>query len=726
MSPKRKVDVGKAAGAAVDTAFTAVGTVIKIIITVLLILVTTGLLFTCIFALYVKTCLTEDLDVSLSDFTLAQSSSILYEDRDGNWQELVMLSSSEKRIWVDYEDIPKDLQHALIAIEDKRFYDHKGVDWYRTVGAFANMFIGMKNDFGGSTITQQLIKNLTKFDEATVQRKLLEIFRALEFEKKYDKDEIIMWYLNRVYFGEGSYGAAAAADTYFGKTLDQLSVAECASLVGIINWPSKYSPFASVANNKERQEVVLRTMYEEGYINYEEYIAAKEEPLVFVRSENEAYEQEIYTYYEEAVYYDVINDLMAQKGVNRETAELMLTSGGYRIYSCIDPRIQAIVDSVYEDTANLPQAWRPSEKQQMQSAIVVMDPYTGKIVAMSGGVGEKTINFGTNRATQSQRPPGSSLKPLSVYGPALEYGLITQNTLVNDAGADKIQLAHTTWYPRNAGGANYGIMTVKQALAQSLNTIAAQILDKLGIGASYEYLTQKLGFTTLIEADRNYPSLALGELTNGVTAREMTQAFCAFANDGVFTKSRTYTRVTDANGNVILENSPQTHVAWTANTAYNMLSMLQNAVRNGTGSEAYLNNMPVAGKTGTSSNSWTRWFAGTTPYYTAAVWTGYDQPETMNFYGNPSAQIWKRVMAAVHEGLEYRSFPEPIVGGDTQLFGDLKKELEEQLHPSPSPTPAPTPTPTPEPTPIPTEPSTVDEPLPPVTEPDEPDTPLIP
>lgn len=717
MKSKKKLSVAKAADTTVNTTLGIFGSIMKVLVTVLLIFITTGLLFTCVFAFYVKTCMTENLDVSLSDFNLAESSVILYKDTNDEWQELVTLSSQENRTWADYADIPRIMEYALVSVEDQRFYTHKGVDWYRTAGAFVNMFLGMKSDFGGSTITQQLIKNLTKFDEATVQRKLLEIFRALEFEKKNDKKDIIEWYLNAVYFGEGSWGVVAAAKTYYGKELSELSLAECASIVGITNNPSKYSPFSSLERNKERQEIVLRCMYEQGYIEYDEYVEAVNEKLVPVRSENEAYEQEIYPYYVESILDDVLQDFMDQRGINLETAENLLYRGGYRIYSCMDISIQNQVDAVYKHPDQIPQPYITSD-QQLQSAIVIMDPYTGDIVAMSGGVGEKTVNLGTNRATDSQRPPGSSIKPLSVYGPAYEYGLITQNTLVNDAGPDEIQLSKTSWYPRNAGGGYDHIVNIRWALRRSLNTVAAQIIDKLGVSASYDYLTQKLGITSLVSDDRDYAPLALGQLTNGITVREMSQAFSSFVNEGIFTESRTYTLVTDSSGRTVLENPAQTHVAWTANTAYNILNMLENAVSSGTGTEAYLGTMPVAGKTGTSSNNWDRWFVGMTPYYVAAVWTGYDINEPMHISGNPAAQIWKKIMGPIHDGLEYKSFPWPYIGGDTHLFGDLTEALEEQNNPSP------TPSPTPEESTEPSESPTTD--VPPPSEPVEPSDPVEP
>lgn len=646
----------------------------RIIGTILLIGVVTGLLFVCIFAFYVKTCITPRLDLDLNDFTLNQSSTIYYEDANGDWKELTTFYGSEDRIWVDGNEIPQHMKDALVAIEDKRFYKHNGVDWFRTAHAALNMFTG-GSVFGGSTITQQLIKNLTQQDDITVQRKLLEIFQALEFEKSYDKEEIIEWYLNVVYFGEGCNGIYTAAETYFGKTPSELSLAECASIIGITNNPSKYDPFISRDNNKARQETILWEMYDQGYITKEQYDEAVAEELVFVHSESSGGNQTIYSYYAETVIEDVLQDLMEQKGVSYDTAKTLLYSGGYQIYSCYDASIQSVIDEYYTNLDNLPQ--HPSAKgQQFQSAIVILDPYTGEIKGLSGGTGEKTINFGLNRATQAKRPPGSSFKPIAVYGPAMELGLITQYTQVNDS--PDIKLSGTTWYPSNSGGGNYGVITIREGLQRSLNTVSAQILDKLTPRASFEFLKTKLGVTSMIDADCDYAPLALGQLTNGITVREMAQAYSAFVNDGIFTYSRTYNYITDSAGNVVLENPARTIVAFKANTAWNMTDMLYNAVNAGTGTEARLSNMPVAGKTGTTTANRDRYFVGYTPYYVAAVWTGYDTPEYMNFSGNPAAQIWKLIMAPIHEGLEYKAFPTPTIGAPTGIFGDMSEPEEEE------------------------------------------------
>ena len=651
------------------------GRVLGVIGTILLIGVVTALIFVCIFAFYVKTCITPSLDIDLNDFTLNQSSIIYYKDSNGDYQKLTTVKSSENRIWIDGDQIPQHMKDALVAIEDKRFYTHKGVDWFRTAHAALNMFTG-GSTFGGSTITQQLIKNLTQQDDITVQRKLLEIFQALDLEKNYDKDEILEYYLNAVYFGEGCYGVQTAAQTYFGKDAKDLSVAEAASIVGITNLPTYYDPFYSVENNKERQENVLREMYKQGYLKKAEYEEAKNEELDFVRGENSPSSSNVYSYYEEVVLSDVIGDLAKAKGISRNAASQLVHNAGYEIYACIDKDIQAKVDAIYTDPEKLPKTYG-STKSQLQSAIVIIDQATGEIKALRGGTGDKTINYGLNRATGTTRPPGSSIKPIAVYGPAVEYGLISPSTLVLDKDEKHVQLTHTSWYPKNSPPGYDGIITITTALQKSKNTVAAQIVDKLTPSASLEFLRSRLGVTSLIDSDADYAAMALGEPHYGITVREMAQAYTALANDGVFTYSRTYTMVKDRSGKIILDNQPQTIQAFSQKTARTMTYMLNNAATYGTGHESRLSNMPVAGKTGTTSANRDRWFCGYTPYYTCAVWTGYDTPETMAFSGNPATQIWQKVMSAVHADLPRKEFNISYGGSPTGIFGS-REELEEQ------------------------------------------------
>lgn len=661
----------------VGTVSSVLRTILKVIGTLLLILLTTGLLFTCIFAYYVKTNLSQDLDVSLEEMSLNFASTIYYTDENGASQTLAALHGTENRVWVDYGNIPKDMEHAAVAIEDQRFYKHQGVDWYRTTAAFANMFLSMKNDFGGSTITQQLIKNLTKQDDITVQRKILEIFRALKLEKMYDKDKIMEWYLNVIYLGEGCNGIGTAAKTYFGKDAMDLDLAECASIIAITNNPSKYDPYISRNNNKERRELVLQQMYKQGYITQQEYSDAVAEDLTFKSAENETKTQTIYSYYTEAVIADVTNDLMEQKGINKTTAQNLIYNGGLQIYSCLDKKAQDIVDSVYTDPSNFPST-KSKSGESVQSSIVLLDPYTGEIKALYGGVGEKTANLILNRATDTQRPAGSSVKPVSTYGPAIDQGLISPTTLVNDS--PNIKLKGTTWFPKNDGLQYRGTVTIQQALVSSLNTVSAQILDKLTPQVSFNYLKDRLGFTSLIPADCDYAPLSLGQFTKGVTVREMAQAFDALANDGVFTYSRTYTKVLDSKGKVLLDNPAQTDIAFKQNTAWTLDAMLQAAATYGTGSESYFGAMAHAGKTGTTSDNTDRWFVGFTPYYCAAVWTGYDTPAHMYVSGNPAAQVWKKIMQPLHDGLEVKQFKTPTPSAPTNIFGDMTVET-----PSPSP-----------------------------------------
>ena len=329
---------------------------LRILITVLLIFVTTAVIFMCIFVAYIKTNYTTELNLELSEFNINQTSIIYYTDPvTGKYEELTPLQSTENRVWIDYEDIPEQVEHAVVAIEDKRFYEHHGVDWYRTASAFLHMFLSMSNTYGGSTLTQQVIKNYTGNDDVTVQRKLLEIFQALQLEKNYTKEEIVEWYLNIVYFGHGCYGINAAADYYFGKPPAQLTLAETASIVGITNNPSMYSPYADEESNKERQEIILAEMLSQGYISETEYGQAVAQHLEFVNHYGNTggsanTQGGVYTWFEDAVIEDAIAAIMEVKDCSYKIAQDLLITGGYSIYSTINPSIQKIVDEYYADT----------------------------------------------------------------------------------------------------------------------------------------------------------------------------------------------------------------------------------------------------------------------------------------------------------------------------------------------------------------------------------------
>lgn len=644
--------------------------ILKTIGTIILIGMTTGAIFACIFVIYIKTNLigSSALDVTLEEVKLNLSSTIYYKDSStGQYKELVTLDNGQNRIWIDYEDIPKDFEHAVVAIEDKRFYKHNGVDWFRTSGAFVNMFLGMRNTFGGSTITQQLIKNVTLDNDTTVQRKLTEIFRALEFEKKYDKKDIIEWYLNYVTFGHNQNGIGAAAEYYFGKEVSELSLAEMASIVGITNNPSLYSPYISPENNKSRQELILDAMYDQGYITMEERDAAKAEELHFVPwTTSRTTGVEVYSYYIDTVIDDVISYFSESKGVSTTVASNMLYYGGYSIYACIDVDIQKKVDSIYQNLEEIPET--TGSNQQLQSSIVIIDPYTGDIVALAGGVGEKTTARGLNWATSNlgRRPAGSSIKPVAIYAPAMDLGLITPDTTIEDA-AD-IKLSGTDWFPYNDDHKNYGVVTLRYGVMRSLNTVAAQVLDMLTPQVSYNFLTSVLSFD-LVEDDCNYAPLAMGQLTVGTNAREMASAYTIFPNSGVFTEGRTFSAIYDSNGTLVYNNIPESHPAISDTTAYWMNSILTDAVNGGTGTAAQISGMVVAGKTGTTSDNKDRWFVGYTPYYVAAVWTGYPTPEKISTSGNPAAKLWQKVMSLVHEDLPYKEFSTPANTYQSPVIG---------------------------------------------------------
>ena len=630
--------------------------ILKTIGTMLLIAITTAVLFSCIFVIYVRQNLTDNLSLDPADFSMSLSSVIYYIDQNtGRERELVTLQSTEFRRWVDYDDIPAHMIDALIAIEDHRFYRHHGVDWFRTALAFMNMFLSTRNTFGGSTITQQVIKNLTHEDDITVQRKLVEIFRAIEYERMYKKEDILELYLNLVYFGHGCYGVGAASYYYFGKDVSELSLAQSAALIGITNNPSQYSPYANREANKKRQEDILYRMDQLKYFaSDEEYRSYIDEELVFVLSEDSDYEMVIYTWFEEAIIRDVIRDIMAVKGYSEPLARRWLFNGGLKIISTIDLDMQKIVDDLYQHPELLPVVTGSSAP--LQSGVIIADPYTGEIKALSGGVGPKTENMLLSRATMAQRPPGSSLKPLSAYAPAMDHGILTPNTLYEDS--DKVKLSGTNWMPKNANSGHSGIINVRSALISSLNTIPAVVVDQLSPSVSYRFLKDALGFD-LHPSDENYAPLAAGQLTQGATVREMASGFTIFPNSGMRSELRTYSIIYNDNGTVFLDNSPEINRVISVETAYWMTDMLYDAARYGTGSEANLGSMPTAGKTGTSTDSKDRWFVGFTPYYICAVWTGFDMPASMGTSGNPSAQIWKKLMTPIHRDLPVKPFYEP-------------------------------------------------------------------
>ena len=638
-----------------------------------------ALVFFCIFALYIYNFILPQAELNTEGFSLDQTSVVYYLDEGGEPVELQRLYGSENRIWARYEEIPSDLIFACVAIEDKRFFDHKGVDWLRTTRACANMFLGDRSSFGGSTITQQLIKNLTEQDEVTVRRKLIEIFRALKFEQNYDKRDILEWYLNTIYLGEQCYGVKSAAYAYFGKDVSQLSTAECAALIGITNNPSIYDPYINPEKCIERQKDILWAMHQQGYLEDDEYEAAKNQELVFQwsRAENEENQSYVYSYFIDQVLRDVASDLADATGYSYDIASQMVLSGGYSIYATIDPDVQNALEAVYENELNIPAT--TGTWQTLQSAMVVVDNETGDIAGLVGGLGEKTGSLTLSRATQSYLSPGSAIKPVAVYALALEDGLITPQSVYDDT---PFSTYNGNPWPRNQNRVYRGLISVETAMAESTNTVAVKILDQLGLRRSFVFATETMGLRGLVDevtingkpyTDLSYGALALGGLTRGVTVKSMTEAYAAFANAGVYRSARTYTQVLDSAGNVVLSNPQNEHTAVSEKTAWYLTDMMEATVERGTGSDARLENMAVAGKTGTTSNDQDKWFAGYTPYYTAVTWTGYDEPEEIvltDSTANPAAELWRKVMTKLHQNLPSRSFEKPSTVVTCQICAD--------------------------------------------------------
>ncbi len=596
----------------------------------------------------------QDYDIVGLETNLKQTSKVFYTDEFGNEIELEdqRLHGNENRSWVSVYDMPANLKNAFIAIEDERFYEHNGMDIKRTLGAVLG-FIGGDSSYGGSTITQQLIKNFTGENDATVQRKITEIFRAMSLTKNRSKDEVLEMYLNTINLSNGCHGVQAAANYLFGKNVEDLTLVECASLASIPKSPYKYNPKSHPEENKVRRETVLFKMEELGLINKEEYEEALETELVLNISDGNTDTSgttEIYSYFTDALIEQLIADLNEKYGYPRSVASNIIFNGGLEIHTTVDPRIQKIMEEVYED----PTTFNKVDGIQPESAMVVMDPFTGDVKGIVGGRGEKTDSRGLNRATMSKRQVGSAIKPLTVYAPAIDLGYVEYSTIIDDTPYKYREDTEKYW-PENAGRAYQGLVTVNYGLAQSLNTTAVKTLDLVTTEYAYYFGKEKLGLESLVEADIDYAPLALGGLTNGLTVLEMTGAYSIFPNEGVYSAPRLYTVVYDNEGNVLLENEIDQTVAISRSTAQLMTKMMENVVTNGTGTKVTLKNkVDTAGKTGSTNSNKDLYFAGYTPYYVGACWFGYDEPKYISssaFPTNPAMLAWDKVMTRIHEEL---------------------------------------------------------------------------
>mgnify|MGYP002576951877 FL=1 len=649
------------------------GWVLSIVMTLCLIGVITGVIVGGAFLLYAK----DNIDTSVDDFAdLIKDKDLTtrvgYLDADGKYVDLPSesLSAGEKRIWVKYSDFNEYIADAFIVIEDKRFEQHKGVDWLSTIKVTIQYFTG-QGMRGASTITQQVIKNVTENDDVTIQRKAQEILKALNLEKKYDKTEILEMYLNIINLSQGCYGVGAAAYTYFGKEVKDLTLIESAALACITQYPYYYDPIINPQHNAEKRNLVLKYMYDQGKITQDEFLSAYEKELVLKVSEDddEDTSASVHSWYTDAAQQEAVRLLRDKFGCSARIAEKALLTGGYTIVTALDPDIQAIVEDYYENAE-----WEKHDNSPIQpnSSCVIIDHSNGNVVALVGSRGRKTINLGLNYATQTRRPSGSSIKPISVYGPGIEANAVTWGTVLDDVpinfGTETINpdtgekvYSNKHGYPKNAPDRYLGLTTVHEGVRNSINTISWRSLERLGLDNSFDFLTNKLHLTTLIESqtmsngltftDKAYAPLAMGEFTWGVVVKEMVAAYQIFANEGIFNDERIVLKILDNDGNVIVDNEKKSEVVISAQTATITTKLLQDVVATGTAYKITLKkNVDCAGKTGTSESNNDKWFIGYTPYYVCGVWFGYSMPRSLNKFNSVSSApvlAWDAIMTKV-------------------------------------------------------------------------------
>lgn len=613
-----------------------------------------------------------DLVVNLDEYKANQNqTSFVYAyDKSGATVELARLHGEEDRVWVDLDDMSPYLKEAFIALEDTRFMKHHGVDWIRTFG----VIIKPKNiGQGGSTITQQLIKNITNNKEVTIVRKYREILMALNLEENYDKDVILEAYLNTLYLGSGCYGVKTASEKYFGKDVSELDAAECACLAVITKAPTKYNPLLNPEENLKRRNHCLKLMYDEGKgcLNEEEYNAATTENLIFTNSPDyvpsdkikdtkTANEEEkvINSFYVDYVIQAVRDDLMEKYGYSKQQATNQIYYGGLKIYTAVDLDVQATLEDVYVNRKSFPDMVSKKDGSKVQSAMTIID-YQGRIVAMVGQAGAKTQNRGLNRAANSYRQPGSTIKPLATYAPAIDMNIYNYSSMIKDYA---IAVNGSLW-PHNVdkslGSGNN--VTVKYAIQKSLNTVPARIINyDVGIDNSFNFLRDNFHLSRLDEKeDRTLSPLATGALTNGTTTVEMAAAYATFGNGGLYYKPYAYYKVTNSSGSeIVLSNeNPASQRAISEETSDIMCELLQTVDTSYYGTASNVRKFQIMAKTGTTSSDKDRWFCAGTPYYVAAVWVGFDSPETLNASVNPGGKIFFRVFDDIHKGLDAKQFP---------------------------------------------------------------------
>ena len=605
----------------------------------------------------------EESDINLKDIKSGYSTTI-YAYRGKKRVKVVELSNGEKREWVDIGKIPKVVQDAFIYTEDERYETHEGVDWKRTIGAMANAALGNKlygRQQGGSTITQQLIKNLTGDNQDSASRKMREIFKAMSLEKKYTKEDILEAYLNIIFLGNNVYGVQAASKYYFGKPVQKLNALEAASLAAMTRNPNRYDPRKYPKVNKERRDWVINNMRKNEIIKTDTErdkllkTKLKTIPLSRVQAETRT---PTFSWFTDNLIDEAIADIGKKYKLDDKKAQEKLYTGGYRIYSTVDLDMQETLEAKYNDLSTF--SFWMAEKPE--SAMVIMD-LNGTIKAVVGGRGVKTKNRIFNRATHATRQPGSTMKPIAVYAPAIDKDYITYSTILEDKPLDekRMIMGQLRYWPNNYDNKLHGKVTVETALKLSYNTIPVRIINEhLTPQKTYKFLTEKLGITSLVKSRDAELGLGMGDIHKGTRLVELTASFQIFGNNGTYTKPHSYSKITNSLGETIFSHEqPKKSQVIGRDTSGVMKKLLQKVVTEGTGTNAAISNFDVIGKTGTSNSSKDQLFVGVTPYYVAGVWVGYDANKVISGLQIKPDRIWRNVMSTVLQNKAPKKFVLP-------------------------------------------------------------------
>lgn len=642
----------------------------KIFSTVLLILIISLIVVGISVGIYLLQLANQPTGIDLHASKLNLTSIIYVYDDNNEPVEYERLHSSENRIWVDLKDIPQDMRDAQVAIEDKRFYEHNGVDWTRTFGAVLSL-AGGGDSYGGSTLTQQLIKNITNDNEVSITRKLNEIFRALNLEREYTKDEILEAYLNIVNYGSGCNGVQSAANLYFAKNISDCSIAECAAIAGITQNPSAYNPLEYPEANKERRETVIRAMYDQKMITKDEYESAMKEsknmkfvgnynnPMLEQEENEEDDSSDVLNWYTDALLKDLKVDLAQALNISEDSASSKIYTEGLKIYCAMDRDMQEYAEQyvLHMDT--------PYD-QNLQTGIVMMG-FDGRIIATVGSREKKTQDLVWDRTVDSALQPGSSIKPVIVYPMAIDSGEYNFSSYVKDEPIEKwAKDANGNWYsgPNNSDGTYHHDILLPEAIERSLNAAAVQTMNIIGTKNAYNQAINKLGFRNLSSEDaQNLGALSIGGMNGGVTVREMVASYAYMGNGGKYYTPYTYYYVTDQNDNIIIDNRESTPTqAYSEETATIMNRLLHyNVIYNNpahTGAYiAKIDNWDIIGKTGTTDNSFDHWFIGMSPYCVLGSWTGFDSPARISDAGfNTAEYTFHDLMAHYLADKEYKEY----------------------------------------------------------------------